>query len=337
MRNAIIVLAAFGLASTAAAQSAPAEGDFTLTITPSIESLGGSDCEADAAEERTLTVSLADGNFGTTYALRLSYGSTNSGCAEEDTAACPATVPDESQVGNVGCRCIKSESNSAGLSATGSLEELTGIANLCDQVAVGEDVSLYFVAIWEPDNSNVEGDDDIEGDANVVLDTARSSPLVIHIDRSGPPAAAQPPDVERSEHALKVTPTDRPISDDISEVEACVRTEVESGDVDLSSLNCTTETAPAEVEDFEAIKVEGLINGRSYCAAYRFVDAAGNKGDFSPWSCGFAPEDLLDFAELYRERGGLETGGCSASPAPGSALLLGCLWAAGLVLRRRRR
>ncbi len=337
MRNAIIALATFVLASPAAAQ-APSEGDFTVEITPSIERLGGSDCEEEATAERTLSVSLAGNNFGSTYSLRLTYGSTTQGCDEAETEMCPERTSNADALGGVGCRCITSEANATSMTATGSLEELSGIDNLCSLVNVGQDVSLHFVAIWEPDNADGSGGEgEGEGEADVALDTARSGALTIHIDRSGPPAGVQPPDVDRSEHALKITPTDRPNSDDIEEVEACVRTEVESGEVDLSVLSCESESAPAEADDFEPVKVAGLLNGNSYCAAYRFIDAAGNTGDFSPWSCGFTPEDLLDFAELYRERGGLETGGCSVSTGPTSALLVGFFAAAGLILRRRRR
>lgn len=80
-------------------------------------------------------------------------------------------------------------------------------------------------------------------------------------------------------------------------------------------------------------KVTGLTNGVTYLVSVTAVDGAGRTGNEGPPVVGtVTPVISNDFLQLYREKDGDETGGCS-SGAPSFAALLFVLL---LVWRRRR-
>lgn len=347
MRYAITTLAALLVAGVAGAQTSPTESEIKVTISPSISNIGADECEEAVEVTRTFEVNLT-GDFSD-YELRLTYGSTADGCGEADVALgdCDETVAGASgdvlgegtSFGNVKCRCIAAVDDGTKVTAEGGIEGLpiTNISNICALVGANTEQKLYFVGWWIPKNTPSDGEDGDTGD-ETELSAVSSAAVVVTIDREGPEPPESPPSVNASEGALKVKVTTVSQSDDVEKYQACVRPVTEaSPDGDVNSEVCKTTDAADAADDVDEIKVAGLTNGQCYCVAYRAIDGADNTGEFSPWSCCFTPEPLLDFAELYRERGGLETGGCDVSgSAPSGALLLGCVAVLGLIRRRQR-
>jgi len=90
----------------------------------------------------------------------------------------------------------------------------------------------------------------------------------------------------------------------------------------------------------DTVRTKTLENGTTYAIGVAGEDLLGNPGVLSTIQCG-TPQELTDFFELYKEKGGRGGGGfCSFSPgaarsAPGAALLFGILFAA-LGTRRTR-
>ncbi len=340
MREVISTLAVLCVALQAHAQVVPPDqAEIGLTVNTEELSFSDIECTARAAEELTFKVTLPDGKDFGEYELRLTYATSSAGCSKDVVEECEASSPDGAGTfSEVECRCIKAVQNQREFTFKEALtsHRMTGAGtgeDICAAVEQDTELKLYFVAIWEPTGDDVEDDD---GD-NAGLTRVESTPIIFTIDRSGPPAPPKPPRVAASEQALKVTVTEAPAVDDIATYEACARPVSERQPLgDAASEVCETTTAKDDLEDIDPIKISGLDNGTCYCVLFRAIDAAGNKGSFSPADCCTQPEALLDFAELYATRGGLERGGCDVSGRSGSALLVGVLALLGLARRRRR-
>ena len=328
MRQACLTLAtAFvvGHFATAWAQSIPQADQIQTSIVPEVTAIGQADWLDAVTTTRTLTGRL-DGDFNDFF-MQLSYGSSTQGCFNQSTTDCPQTVMGEG-VGGISCRCIEESEDITALADEGNLVELTGIAaeTLCsfdaDEVRVR---SLYFVTGWETTGDDLEETDDSQlGD-----------PLEIRIDFEPPPAPPTAPTLIASEGALKVTIAKIEEATDVDDYEVCVRrcvvaVDEEAGDGGIGANEPLCRDGASPAEDF---KFDGLENGVTYCVSYRAVDTAGNVGPSSEETRG-RPIPLLDFAELYRNRGGLETGGCRATNGLGTSTLLLLF---GLLATGRRR
>ncbi len=307
------------LAASAYAQPKPEE--LIITMADDLEYVGRDNCESELARDRTITVQLENpGNFQD-YELRLSATTTSEEtCSRDDLLSCPAAEG--------ACRCLDAADDADHVSFSGSIAEAfdTSAEELCafseDDVDAVDGLikRLRFYSHYTTVDAN-----------NAEEDAVKGEPKVIVIDFEPPVSPREAPTVTSSENALRVEIGE--VEVDASEVdyyEVCVKVSAEE---QIASSDAGSSEKCVDVPADGEVKVKNLENGVTYDVWYRAIDLAGNVGESSPVAQGI-PEEQLDFAEIYRARGGLETGGCSSSGA-GGAWLLGFLLLTGIAIRRQ--
>lgn len=227
--------------------------------------------------------------------------------------ACPGTGTAEDEAA---CGCFETRSLS---SFPFSLSDL-GVGDLC--AADAPDTVTFVGQIIFP----AEGDNDevtYEGTDGVT----------ITFDRVRPGRPGDRPRLAAGENALIVRVDG--LSDDVDRYEVCARPyDGVSGESPATgdsneALRGDFATALCRTTDrfgAEGYRLEGLQNYVNYEVVYAALDAAGNRGPNSPASVA-TPVPQLDFAELYTQRLGGQTGeqgGCATTPgrAPTAPLLL---------------
>lgn len=334
-RLAALALGALALALPAAAPAQDDAGTSTKDNPVEVsftngapDPIGIDNCVTEVGKTRI--IELTDDSASTDTRdpeYRLYYYLGGEPCFVDDGIdACPGLGTAED---DAACGCFEARPQS---SFSFDLTDL-GVGDLC---ADGAPDSVTFIGqiVFPDDGTNDE------------VTYEGTDGVTVTFDRVRPGRPLDQPRLAPGENALIVRVDG--LSDDVARYEVCVRpytgvsgaspaTGASNEELrgDFASALCRS------TEQFggDGYRFEGLENYVNYEVVYAAIDAAGNRGPNSP-SAVETPVPQLDFAELYTQRLGGQTGeqgGCATTPgrAPAAPLLLAIPLLA-LAIRARR-
>lgn len=331
MRMARLITPLFVVAFAGAAFAQVQQSDLTVQGDDDLVYIGIDNCEARVNRSFSVRGEVEGVADSADFDVVLTWGANGTTCSTAGYFSGSSCTLGSSEQN---CGCLASGSSSPIEKQSVVIRELP-IEGLCtDGGPTTVDFFLHYSGVDDEDKS-------------VLL---ISEPLTITFDRKRPPAPLTAPTVRAAEAALEIDFD--PTAQDAESFEICLRPEIavptggaESGaDAGAGSSVSDTDLLRGGFTNCRKVsksslpyRFGGLVNETEYEIVYASIDRADNRGPNSPPTTA-RPSDVRDFAEYYREVGGLETGGCAVAAGRGAvwfplfALLLG-----GAALGRRKR